>query len=691
MKRQITLLASPFSFLWFFLFLTLPLHGKASSTENVTKEEESPVMGKSEWIRITSSEYGHVSAIDVKDGPRSPFHLQFFTLKPNSLFLPVLLHADMLFYVYSGSGKLTWAFDGDTETINLRQGDIYVLGTGFVFYLQTNSESQTHKLRIFAFFPNTIHNRYDPEIGAYSRINELIKGFNQKITQAAFGVPEELAAIISNKTETPAIVQAVSTKKKEILELETWILSRVIGGEIATGESSNKNKPRKINVFEKDPDFQNCHGWSLMVTQHNLRSLEQIDFSFLMVNLTAGAMMGPHWNPLATELAMVLEGEGMVRVVCGNSNMDKSKCQNMRFKVKEGDVFMVPRFHPMAQMSFNNDSLVFVGFSTTMRKTYPQFLLGKRSVLRTIDKRILAASFNVSDRAIKQLLKSEEGSIILGCLSCAEEEERIMIEEAKRREEEEARKREEEEARKREEEEARKRKEEEAKRREKEEEAKRREEEEEEAKRREEEEEAKRREEEEEEAKRREEEEEAKRREEEEEEEEEAKRREEEEEAKRREEKEEEAKRKEEEEAKRREEEEAREREKEEEAKRKEEEEEEAKRREEEEEAKRREEEEEEAKRRDEEEAKRREEEEEEAKRKEEEEAKRREEEEAREREKEEEAKGREEEEAKQREKEEEEEAKRREEEKKREEGEEGPGSEEEEEIRRIHLNQENA
>ncbi|KAK4262196.1 hypothetical protein QN277_027781 [Acacia crassicarpa] len=591
MKRQRTLLASPFSFLWFFLFLTLPLHGKASSTENVTKEEESPVMGKSEWRRITSSEYGHVSAIDVKDGPRSPFHLQFFTLEPNSLFLPVLLHADMLFYVYSGCGKLTWAFDGDTETINLRQGDIYVLGTGFVFYLQTNSESRTQKLRIFAFFPNTVHNHYDPEIGAYSRINELIGGFNQKITQAAFGVPEELAAIISNKTETPAIVQAVSTKKKEILELGTWILSRVFGGEIATGESSNKNKPRKINVFEKDPDFKNCHGWSLTVNQQNLRSLEQIDFSFLMVNLTAGSMMGPHWNPLATELAMVLEGEGMVRAVCGNSNMEKSKCQNMRFKVKEGDVFMVPRFHPMAQMSFNNDSLVFVGFSTTMRKTYPQFLMGKRSVLRTIDKRILAASFNVSDRAIKQLLQSEEGSIILGCLSCAEEEERIMIEEARKKEEEEARKREEEEARKREEEEARKREEEEARKRE-EEEARKREEEE--AKKREEEEARKR---EEEEARKREEEEAKKR------EEAEAKKKEEEEARKR---EEEEAKKREKEEAKQREEEEAREREKEEEAKRRQEEE--AREREEEEEAKGREEEE--AKQREkEEEAKRREEE----------------------------------------------------------------------------------
>ncbi|KAI9089175.1 hypothetical protein K1719_029454 [Acacia pycnantha] len=244
MKHQRALLALPFSFLWFVLFLSLFLYGKASSSENVTREEESPVIGKSEWRRITRNEYGKVSATDVKDEHRSSFHLQFFTLEPNSLFLPVLLHADMLLYVHSGSGRLIWTYDGDAKTINLRQGDICTLRTGLVFYLQSNLEAQRHRLRIFAIFPNSIHNHYDPVIGAYSRISELVGGFDQKIIQAAFGVPEELAAEISNKTETPAIVHAVSKGENYKLELEAWILNRVLGGEIATDVSSNDHKPR---------------------------------------------------------------------------------------------------------------------------------------------------------------------------------------------------------------------------------------------------------------------------------------------------------------------------------------------------------------------------------------------------------------------------------------------------------------
>ena len=72
-----------------------------------------------------------------------------------------------------------------------------------------------------------------------------------------------------------------------ILELEAWILNRVLGGDIATDVSSNDHKPRTYNVFDKHPDFKNRYGWSLMVTQKHLKPLNHINMGFLMVNLTA--------------------------------------------------------------------------------------------------------------------------------------------------------------------------------------------------------------------------------------------------------------------------------------------------------------------------------------------------------------------------------------------------------------------
>lgn len=181
--------------------------------------------------------------------------------------------------------------------------------------------------------------------------------------------------------------------------------------------------------------------------------------------------MGPHWNPKATEIAIVTEGSGIVQTVCPSSSSSSPsggssgghhhghkrrggpggrgdegegeggrarwQCRNSVFRVKEGDVFVVPRFHPMAQMSFNDDSFVFVGFSTHMGQNHPQFLAGKGSVLQAIGKKVLALALGQRDpTAVDKLLSAQRESTILPCVSCAEELAEKAEEERKRREEE---------------------------------------------------------------------------------------------------------------------------------------------------------------------------------------------------------------------------------------------------------------
>lgn len=202
-----------------------------------------------------------------------------------------------------------------------------------------------------------------------------------------------------------------------------------------------------------------------------------------------GSMMGPHWNPKAVEVAIVTKGMGIVKLVCPS---EASECKETSFLVGEGGVFVVPRYHAMVQMSFNNDSFAFMGFTTRASNNRPQFLAGKSSVLKLLDVGILAKAFNVSNTTINQLLGSrEEGSIIMDCTSCAEEELRRMEEEEEgegrepgkeEEEKERVRREKEEEERERREEEESKKHEEERERHEQEEEEKRKKAEEEESK-----------------------------------------------------------------------------------------------------------------------------------------------------------------------------------------------------------------
>lgn len=133
-------------------------------------------------------------------------------------------------------------------------------------------------------------------------------------------------------------------------------------------------------------------------------------------------MISPHWNPMSTEVAVVLQGQGMIQVVCADAST-KTSCKNMRFSVEEGDVFLLPKFHPVAQMTFNYDTLAFMGFSSLTEKKYdPEYLAGKMSVLRTLGSDILAMAFNVPNTTLEQFLAPKKEYEILACLSCAEEE-----------------------------------------------------------------------------------------------------------------------------------------------------------------------------------------------------------------------------------------------------------------------------
>jgi len=94
-------------------------------------------------------------------------------------------------------------------------------------------------------------------------------------------VPEDLIEAITNKTETPAIVHAVSEKKHStVLELEASFLKYF------TGIEYNSEKLKTYNIFDSDHDFENCYGWTSTVTKKQLKRLKSNNIGFLMVNLT---------------------------------------------------------------------------------------------------------------------------------------------------------------------------------------------------------------------------------------------------------------------------------------------------------------------------------------------------------------------------------------------------------------------
>ncbi|KAI7728770.1 hypothetical protein M8C21_028699, partial [Ambrosia artemisiifolia] len=175
-----------------------------------------------------------------------------------------------------------------------------------------------------------------------------------------------------------------------------------------------------LYVNSEGHDVETCFGWSVIVTSKELDVLKDTNFGVFVVNLAKGSMMAPHFSPNTIEIAIVLHGQGVIEVVCPGI-ASETGCKNSRLRVEEGDVFVVPREHPMAQMSFNNDSFVFMGLMLNEKKESPQYLAGKLSILQRLDRKVLEKSFNVGNTTLDWILSNEKEDIIYECVSCAEE------------------------------------------------------------------------------------------------------------------------------------------------------------------------------------------------------------------------------------------------------------------------------
>lgn len=118
-------------------------------------------------------------------------------------------------------------------------------------------------------------------------------------------------------------------------------------------------------------------------------------------------MMAPHVNPRATEYGIVLSGSGTIQVVFPNGTTA------MNTKVSEGDVFWIPRYFPFSQVASLSGPFEFFGFTTSARRNYPQFLLGRSSILKAMLGPELASGFGVSEKTLRDLVDAQREEVIL--------------------------------------------------------------------------------------------------------------------------------------------------------------------------------------------------------------------------------------------------------------------------------------
>ncbi|XP_022732472.1 vicilin-like seed storage protein At2g28490 [Durio zibethinus] len=398
--------------------------------------------GGEEWFLLPDSkpvmktDAGEMRVVKSLGGRiiEKPLHIGFITMEPNTLFIPQYLDSSLILFVRAGEARLGCIYKDQMVERRLKIGDVYQIAAGSTFYILNPGEGQRLHI-ICSIDPSESLNLGTFQsffIGGGTYPTSILAGFGPETLSAAFNVSvSKVREILSKQQEGPFVyvtkshVQSIWTKFSQLQEHDRLkYLKRMVQGEpeqkkewswwklfdtIFGIEDNNMNDkaPDSYNIYKRSHDFENNYGWSIALDGTEYSPLKDSGIGIYLVNLTAGSMLAPHVNPRATEYGIVLRGTGRIQIVSPNGTLA------MDAKVKEGDVFWVPRYFAFCQIASRTGPLEFFGFTTSSRKNRPQFLVGANSFLHILNSPELAAAFGVSDKRIRRVIDAQHNAVIL--------------------------------------------------------------------------------------------------------------------------------------------------------------------------------------------------------------------------------------------------------------------------------------
>ncbi|GFQ02086.1 vicilin-like antimicrobial peptides 2-2 [Phtheirospermum japonicum] len=358
----------------------------------------------------------------------SPIHIGFIRMEPTSLFIPQYLDSTLILFIHSA--KIGHMDKDELVEKSLKTGDIYRIEAGSVFYLINTEEGQ--RLNVICSIETSEslgwHTIQSFFVAGGTYPASVLAGFDHSTLSAAFNVSEaELGKMLTRQNHGPIVhlsdshspsvwskfvdmdhhhkvahmKRSVRTNNQENIEEEQpkWSIRKLLFSLFGKADS--------YNILDKKPDFKNDYGWSTALDGSDYAPLQHDDVGVYLVNLSAGSMMAPHMNPRATEYGVVLRGTGFIQIVYPNGSLA------MKAKVKEGNVFWIPRYFPFCQIASGSGPFEFFGFTTSARDNKPQFLVGANSLLHAMRGPEFEAAFEMGKDRLKGIINAQRESVIL--------------------------------------------------------------------------------------------------------------------------------------------------------------------------------------------------------------------------------------------------------------------------------------
>ncbi|XP_007015475.2 PREDICTED: vicilin-like seed storage protein At2g28490 [Theobroma cacao] len=432
--------------------------------ETERREEKGEEAGKGEeWFLFPDSkpvmktDAGEMRVVKSLGGRiiEKPLHIGFITMEPKTLFIPQYLDSSLILFVRRGEARVGCIYNDQMVERRMKIGDVYHIPAGSTFYILNPGEGQ--RLHIIC----SIDPSESSQLGTFQSFfigggtypTSILAGFGPETLSTAFNVSvSKLTGILSQQQEGPIVyltesrAPSIWTKFSQLQEQDRlkhlkkliqeepnqeeeqpteWSWRKLFDSFFGSEDKNIKDKaPDCYNIYKRSPDFKNNYGWSIALDGSDDNPLKYSGIGIYLVSLTAGSMLAPHVNPIATEYGIVLRGTGRIQIVYPNGTLA------LDAKVKEGDVFRVPRYFAFCQIASRAGPFEFFGFTTSSCKNRPQFLVGSNSLLHTLSSPELAAAFGVTQKRMRRVINAQREAVILPSAEAApagEEDEKKRV------------------------------------------------------------------------------------------------------------------------------------------------------------------------------------------------------------------------------------------------------------------------
>ncbi|KAL6894234.1 hypothetical protein ACP4OV_008332 [Aristida adscensionis] len=393
------------------------------------------------WTRTPQGRFRVLErfADELLEGAVGDYRVAVLEAAPRAFLQPSHYDADEVMYVKEGEGVVVLLRRGRRESLCVREGDVMVIPAGAVVYSANTHDSRWLRV-VMLLSPVSTPGRFEEFFPAGGeRPESFFSVFSDDVLQAAFNTRrEEWEKVFERQSKG----EITSASEEQIRELSRSC-SRGGGGGGGSGSSEWEIKPSSLTG--RRPRHSNSHGRHFEIAGDECPHLRALDMDVGLANITRGSMMAPSYSTRATKIAVVVEGSGHFEMACphlagagesrrrgrehgdrrreeeeesegqehGGSGEKPRGYRQVKSRVREGSVIVVPAGHPTALVAGEDENLAVLCFGVRAGLDEKVFLAGRNSALRQMDAPAKALAFGAAAREVDRVLDAQPEAVFL--------------------------------------------------------------------------------------------------------------------------------------------------------------------------------------------------------------------------------------------------------------------------------------